>query len=363
MTSNRILFIMHTPPPVHGAAMVGKYIKDSKIVNKTFDCDYINLSIAASINDIGKLGIKKLFRYVSLLNKICLTIKTFKPELVYVTPNTKGGAFIKDIFIVSLIKIFCKNILIHFHNKGVSKYQDNPLFDFLYKRFFKGLKVILLAEPLYSDIDKYVKRKDVFICPNGIPQSRKFEIKKNDSEKFRILFLSNMMKEKGVWTLIEACKILKEKGYKFICDFVGKWSDITEDEFSEKIKKYNLNENVKAHGGKYGDEKLEYFNNADIFVLPTYDDCFPLTLLEAFEYGLPCIASDEGGISSIVDDGKNGFVIPKKNVIVLAEKISFFIENRDTVIEFSMNARKKFLDKYTLQTFENKIVSILSKNL
>lgn len=354
---------MHTPPPVHGAAMVGKYIKDSKIVNETFNCCYINLSIASSINDIGKLGIKKIFRYVALLNKIKRVIKIFKPELIYVTPNTKGGAFIKDFFIVSLIKLFCKDVIIHFHNKGVSKYQDNPLFDFLYKRFFKGLKVILLAEPLYADIDKYVKRKDVFICPNGIPQPRKSEIKNDISDTFRILFLSNMMKEKGVWTLMEACKILKGKGYEFICDFVGKWSDISESEFFEKVKEYNLNENVKAHGGKYGDEKVEYFNNADIFVLPTYDDCFPLTLLEAFEYGLPCIASDEGGISGIIDDGKNGFVIPKKDSTVLAEKISFFMKNRSSVLEFSMNARNKFLNKYTLQTFENNIVFILSKNL
>lgn len=120
---------------------------------------------------------------------------------------------------------------------------------------------------------------------------------------------------------------------------------------------------MKAHGGKYGDEKVEYFNNADIFVLPTYDDCFPLTLLEAFEYGLPCIASDEGGISGIVDDGENGFVIPKKNSTVLAEKIAFLMENRNIVQKFSMNVRTKFLDKYTLQTFEKNIVSVLSKNL
>lgn len=359
----RILFIMHTPPPVHGAAMVGKYIKDSKIVNEAFVCDYINLSIAASINDIGKLEVKKLFRYISLLNKIRKKIKVFKPKLIYVTPNTKGGAFIKDFFIVSLIKLLCKNVIIHFHNKGVSKYQDKPLFDFLYKRFFKGLKVILLAEPLYDDIKKYVKRNDVFICPNGIPQVRKMEIKKGDTDRFKILFLSNMMREKGVWTLIEACKILREKGYDFVCDFVGKWSDVSEDEFCERVNEYNLNENVKAHGGKYGDEKVEYFNNADIFVLPTYDDCFPLTLLEAFEYGLPCIASDEGGISGIVDDGENGFVIPKKNSTVLAEKIAFLMENRNIVQKFSMNVRTKFLDKYTLQTFEKNIVSVLSKNL
>ena len=355
---------MHTPPPVHGAAMVGKYIKDNKTINETFDCKYINLSMASSINDIGKAGIRKLFKYISLLRKIRLIVKSYKPDLVYVTPNTKGGAFIKDFFIVSIIKYLHNNVIIHFHNKGVSKYQDKSFYNFLYKRFFNGLKVILLAEPLYEDIQKYVERNNVFICPNGIPQSiTEINNEENKSDKIRFLFLSNMMKEKGVWTLLEACKVLKEKGYDFICDFVGKWSDISENEFNSKVDEYNLNRCVMAHGAKYGEEKAEFFNRANIFILPTYDDCFPLTLLEAFEYGLPCIASNEGGISGIIDNGKNGFVIQKKNPNLLADNIWYFLDKKKEMIEFGKNAVNKFLNKYTLQTFENNIISVLYNNL
>ena len=53
---NSILFVLHLPPPVHGAAMVGKYIKDSKLINSEFGCHYINLTIASSLEDIGKVG-------------------------------------------------------------------------------------------------------------------------------------------------------------------------------------------------------------------------------------------------------------------------------------------------------------------
>ena len=65
-----ILFILHMPPPVHGASMMGKYIKDSRKVNETFDCKFINLSMAQSINDIGKAGFKKLIKFIKLLNNI-----------------------------------------------------------------------------------------------------------------------------------------------------------------------------------------------------------------------------------------------------------------------------------------------------
>ena len=66
MMSN--LFILHLPPPVHGAAMVGKYIHDSELINSEYDCHYINLAIASSLEDIGKVGIKKLWHFIQLLN-------------------------------------------------------------------------------------------------------------------------------------------------------------------------------------------------------------------------------------------------------------------------------------------------------
>lgn len=58
--AKNILFIMHMPPPVHGAAMMGKYIHDSKLINDKFDSHYINLTTAKNLQDIGKVGIRKL---------------------------------------------------------------------------------------------------------------------------------------------------------------------------------------------------------------------------------------------------------------------------------------------------------------
>ena len=71
----KILFIMHMPPPVHGAAMVGQYIHDSKLINGEFDCHYINLTTAKNLQDIGKVGMRKLFDFFKLLRKIRHEVK------------------------------------------------------------------------------------------------------------------------------------------------------------------------------------------------------------------------------------------------------------------------------------------------
>lgn len=165
----KILFVMHMPPPVHGAAIVGQYIHDSERINSEFECHYINLTTARDLQDIGKMGARKLLCFYELLRNIRRTIKRLKPQLVYVTPNACGAAFYKDFMVVQLIKSLGCRVVAHYHNKGVATRQNRRLDNWLYRRFFRNIKVILLSENLYSDIQKYVDRKDVFVCPNGIP--------------------------------------------------------------------------------------------------------------------------------------------------------------------------------------------------
>ena len=167
---NPILFILHMPPPVHGAAMVGKFIHDSVLINSEYECHYINLATASGLVDIGKFKVKKVLSFFRLLNQIRHSVKEVKPQLVYVTPNAKGGPFYKDYIVVMMLKKMGCKIVAHYHNKGVATRQDRWLDNLLYRRFFKGIKVILLGESLYQDIKNYVKREDVYICPNGIPE-------------------------------------------------------------------------------------------------------------------------------------------------------------------------------------------------
>ena len=264
--NNRIIFIMHMPPPVHGASMVGKYIHDSKLVNEAFDCHYINLTTADTLADIGKIGLRKVKSFVKLLNSIEKEIKRLRPNTVYITPNSAGAAFYKDFVVVETVKRAMRkcgrkdvNVILHFHNKGVSTRQERWLDDKLYTRFFKGVDVMLLAESLYGDISKYVERNNVVICGNGIPDYSTEDIvpiKESDEKELpHLLFLSNMMTTKGVWELLDALYILKRKGQNFVCDFVGGWKDIHEEEFCARVSEYGLSDCVYAHGAKYGMDK------------------------------------------------------------------------------------------------------------
>ncbi len=360
-----ILFIMHMPPPVHGAAMMGKYIHDSKLVNETFDCHYINLTTAKNLQDIGKGGIGKLWKFVKLLCRIVKTLRAVKPQLVYVTPNACGGAFYKDFVVVQLIKTMGCKVVVHYHNKGVATRQDRWLDDKLYRLFFKGIKVILLAEALYADVEKYVKREDVFICPNGIPETLSAEPSAERHNPVpRLLFLSNLLESKGVIVLLDALKILKDKGYSFICDFVGgETAEIDAARFEREVEQRGLNTVAVYNGRKYGEEKKEYFEKADAFVFPTYyhNETFGLVNLEAMEFKLPVIATNEGGISDVVKDGENGLICEKRSPESLADCIEHLFDDEKLRQAMGEDGYKKFREQFTLQAFESNITSCIKE--
>lgn len=363
----KILFILHLPPPIHGAAMMGKYIQESELINSSFDCFCINLATADNLSDIGHVSSKKLLKYFFLLKHISHVIREIRPELVYITPNARGKAFFKDFIVVQMLKSMGCKVIAHYHNKGVSVYQNKWVYNFFYKLFFSNLKVILLAEALYQDVAKYVKREDVYICPNGIPNSRKKELEARWNNVVpHILFLSNLLISKGVIVLLDALKILKEKEYTFVCQYVGgETSEMSTVRFSEEVDKRNLNDMVAYDGRKTGEEKEAFFRQADIFVFPTYyyNECFPLVILEAMEYKLPVISTNEGGIPDIVKDGENGLICEKRNPDSLADCIAKLLDDEGLRVKMGNAGYEKFCREFTLQRFEHRMVEILSQNL
>lgn len=354
---------MHMPPPVHGAAMMGQYIHDSQLINNEFDCNYINLSASKEIDEIGKIKIQKLYFLFSNTIKIIRTVKKYKPQLCYITPSTWDWGFYRDWILIKILKILKCNIVVHFHNKGNSDFKSKWYNRILYKDFFKNIRCIFIAQNLADEFKEYLSPKNIFICPNGIPITLPIPINREKiHDPFTFIFLSNMIESKGVIVLLKSCQLLKQQGYKFKCNFIGRWSDVTEKDFAQYLDKFDLKDCVKAFGSKYGKEKEKFFIEADALVFPTYyeGETFGLVLLEGMEFSLPCISTYEGSIPLIIQNHETGLLVSSQDVEDLALKMEWLINHPEAGLKMGQKGRQRFLEKYTLSVFEHQMLNILN---
>ena len=122
------------------------------------------------------------------------------------------------------------------------------------------------------------RKENLIVCPNGIPESLDYEpIAERHNQVPHLLFLSNLIESKGVWVLLDALKILNDKGYSFVCDFVGgETSEIDEAKFNEEVKKRGLGRFVVYNGRKYGVEKISFLTK---LIFSYFQHFIPMRLL------------------------------------------------------------------------------------
>lgn len=361
MKKPKILIIASFPPPLHGSALMSQNIKESKLVNDNYRCDYINLSTSRTVEEIGKNSPLKLLRILGALMLELWKLLSTRYDACYIALTCHGKGFLKDAPFALLCKLLSRKLIIHQHNKGMSEDVNNWPYRWLLPLVYKDAHVVLLSWKLYPDIQKIVPEDKVSVCPNGIP-NHGIVIKKIDNKIPQLLFLSNLIISKGILDLLDALKILKMRGRSFHCCLVGDESkDISKERLNKEISFRDLDDVIQYAGRKTGKEKEIVFQQSDIFVHPTTDDCFPLVLLEAMQYRLPIITTDEGGIMDIVEDGVNGLICEKMNPHSLANTIEFLLKDGDTRRIMGEKGYNKFLSEFTINVFESTFIDILNK--
>lgn len=98
-------------------------------------------------------------------------------------------------------------------------------------------------------------------------------------------------------------------------------------------------------------------------MFPTLNETFGLVLLEAMEYGIPCVATDEGGIKDIIENGKTGFVISDKKAESLADSIEKLLVGKDLRAVMGENGKVRFAQLFTEEKFERNMHRILNEEI
>ena len=361
----RLLAFVQLPPPVHGVTRMNEVVVRSALIHRDYDLSVLELRFADQIRDLGRLRVSKLFRGLELGLRLLLHCIRSRPQLVYFTFVPTGPAFFRDLFYVWIMKGMGTKRVLHLHGLGIARSSVNPVVRYLYRWVFRGAFVVHLSEAGRSDVANVIGRSPCLLLPNGVDDLGREEwlVERRLREGSpRILFLSNMLEEKGGLVLLEALARLATQGVEFQAHFVGSECDVQwESRFLRMRAERGLERQVDRCSDCAGFAKQEAFRHADLFVFPSYYqcECFPLVVLEAMASGLPVVAARHASIPEIVVDGGTGLLVQPRSVDPLATAIARLLRDPDLRIRMGTAGRARYLANYTTAIFESRLSRIL----
>ena len=347
---------------------MGKIVVSSAAVRERCDPRVVRVGGAASIRDIGRMRPGKALDVLSTAARLAAACVAHRPRLAYFTMTTNGAAFYRDLLFVAILKGFGVRRLYHLHGKGIERIDGSPFADALCRFAFDGATVIFLSPSLYERSARFVPRERAVFLPNGIPDptdgAGPVHRPPGDRPVPTILFFSNLAIAKGVFVLVEALRLLGEREVGFRAVFAGAWeSERVEARFRTAVRAAGLDGRVYVLGACYGDAKRAAFRAADVMAFPTRNEAFPLVLLEAMGHGLPVVASREGAIPEVVDDGVTGFLMPKDDPGALADRLAELLADAGLRSRMGAAGRERYLERFTREAFEGNLGAILGSVL
>ena len=277
------------------------------------------------------------------------------------------GAYIRFLFHISRSQIvhvhmaadasyYRKSVFIHtaafFHKKLVIHEHGGDFQNFYYQKSERQRKkiqktlnkadcFIVLSEEWKAFFTQIVNPSKIKILENGIPVKKRAC---KDYDNHKAVFLGRLATTKGIRELIESVPKIKCQYSDFELFLGGVWEE-------EELRKLAEEQAETIHFLGWIDERQreKVLEECSIFVLPTYFEGQPISLLEAMEAGCAVVVSKVGGIPQIVTDQINGILIEPKSTESLVQGLHQVMENKEFREKLGIAARKTVLERYDIQ--------------
>lgn len=271
------------------------------------------------------------FVYLCLFGKI---------DLIILNPSLNKKAIIRDALFLKIATLFKKKCIVFWHGwnpemvDSINKNQMN-----FKRKFNRVTKHLVLSKSFKNDLVNWGVTAPIILTTTKVDDRLLdgFEIQNKKNLEFNILFLSRIEMYKGIFIVLDAFKLLQSNYPKINLYVAGDGSQLVA--CKEFAKKHKL-KNVNFLGNIHGNQLIESFTSSSIYILPSYSEGMPTSVLEAMAFGLPVITRPVGGLNDFFEDGKMGCLIESLEPKEYAQSIAYFIENREVINEIGLYNHK-----------------------
>ena len=355
----KIVFVAPLPPPYGGIAnwmaMLSRYLSKEKA--SEIEYTVIDTSPKKRVTEGRGLLQRIMGGFISLIKtsfELRKELKRCKPDCVHITTSGSLG-LIRDRVVLKILAKRKINTVYHIRFGRVGKLLkcNNWEGKLLSYNLKLAANIIAIDDNTYKYLKEYEFGDKSYYVPNCINLKELPEITAIKEKK--ISFIGWVIPAKGIAELVQAWKEIPPEILKdWKLEIIGPYNKEYIDTF-----KIQVGDNIVLTGELEHNQALEHLNVSSVFVLPSYTEGFPNSILEAMALGKTIIATDVGAIPQMLSDGC-GIVIKAKDVVEL--KAAFIKVMTDNVDEFGVNALKKVKNKFEISNVVEQYIELWREN-
>lgn len=297
-------------------------------------------------------AVRKLWYLFTALIEYILLLPFY--DIIHIHLATTQSAKRKMLFIYPA-KWIGKKVILHFHPSN-EKFLFEPYNQKLYRKLFLKANLILVLSEQWR---RWLKEalditENVEVLYNPCPKVKRRE----DIRENNILFAGTIIQRKGYMVLIEAFAKIAHKYPNWNVVFAGNGEIENAKNAAKRLK---IEKQIKFLGWVSGKEKELAFQKASIYCLASDGEGFPMGVLDAWAYGIPCVVTPVGGIPDIIKDGVNGLIFPVGDINTLAKKLEYLITKPQLRKNIVTEADKYVNGEFNISFINNQLDNIYAK--
>lgn len=252
--------------------------------------------------------------------------------------------------------------IVHLHGSDFEEFfnKSNPKIKrIIIKVFDSADAVFVLSNSWKRFVNSISKNENIYIVYNGASLN-KFSGKIYNRDRIVISFMGRLGKRKGVYDLLDAFeKLIPEVPAAQLV--LGGDGDV--DKVRELVARKNLEKHIHVLGWVSGGQKVRVFQECDIYVLPSYNEGLPGSILEAMATGVPVISTPVGGIPEAVIENRNGFLINPGDTDDLYRKLKMLCQNKELREKMGKESKNIIMERFEIEKIVLSLIEIYDEVL
>lgn len=325
---------------VSGVSSVTQFIKDNN-----GEVEYVHFELGRKDKEKG--GWRRIPAILGKLKEWRKVLKQYPDAIIHYNFPLSAPSILRDPLFMLEARRRKRKMVIHVHGGVFLTSLSTPwLLERIMRWVFQGKEpIIVLSESEKDALQSRFKCRNVSVLPNCIDLSEASKFKRQvRTSTIELGYLGRIAETKGMTELLEACKELKRQEMPFRLHIAGK-----EEIEGQYLSAFNeaLGDNFVYEGVVSGESKTAFLKKIDTFVLPSYFEGLPMSLLEAMSFGSVPITTMVGSIPSIIEDGQNGIAISPHSEAAIVEAVKQLVKDHSSRQTLSAMAQHTIFSSFS----------------